>query len=64
MKTEHTPRTEAAEGTGPGRPDAPDAHDPRTDPEGAESGRARRLDLIAAAAGILLVTAAILVGHA
>ncbi|WP_435882990.1 hypothetical protein [Streptomyces microflavus] len=64
MKTEHTPRTEAAEGTGPGRPDAPDAHDPRTDPESAESGRARRLDLIAAAAGILLVTAAILVGHA
>ncbi|XMN07974.1 hypothetical protein ACK8N7_19005 [Streptomyces griseobrunneus] len=61
MKTEHTPRTETAEGTGPGRPDAPD---PRTDPEGADRGRARRLDLIAAAAGVLLVTAAILIGHA
>jgi len=61
VKTEHTPRTEAAEGTGPGRPDAPD---PRTDPEGAGRGRARRLDLIAAAAGVLLVTAAVVVGHA
>lgn len=60
MKTEHTPRTGAAEGTGPGRPEA---HDPRTDPEGAESTRAHRHDLTAAALAALLVAAAILIGR-
>ncbi|MFE9011126.1 hypothetical protein [Streptomyces cyaneofuscatus] len=69
MKTEHTSRTEAAEGTGPGSPDAPDAPDPRTtdpDPESTEIPAhrpAHRRDLIAAAAAVLLVTAAILVGR-
>ncbi|WP_324794568.1 hypothetical protein SJX93_17175 [Streptomyces cyaneofuscatus] len=69
MKTEHTSRTEAAEGTGPGSPDAPDAPDPRTtdpDPESTESPAhrpAHRRDLIAAALAVLLVTAAILIGR-
>ncbi|MBT2378067.1 hypothetical protein J7E90_12070 [Streptomyces sp. ISL-111] len=62
MKTEHTPRTEAAEGTGPGSPDAPDR---RTADSGNTDRRpAHRRDLIAAAAGVVLVTAAILIGHA
>ncbi|MFD3749569.1 hypothetical protein ACFWVT_04770 [Streptomyces cyaneofuscatus] len=61
MKTERTPRTEAAEGTGPSSPDAPD---PRTtDPGNVDRRTAHRRDLIAAAAGVLLVTAAILIGH-
>ncbi|MFI7236359.1 hypothetical protein [Streptomyces cyaneofuscatus] len=59
MKTEHTPRTDAPEGTRPGAPD------PRTtDPGNADPRPAHRRDLIAAAAGVLLVTAAILIGHA
>ncbi|KAB2592906.1 hypothetical protein [Streptomyces arboris] len=61
MKTERTPRTDAPEGTRPGSPDAPD---PRTtDPGNADRRPAHRRDLIAAAAGVLLVTAAILIGH-
>ncbi|MFF2700264.1 hypothetical protein ACFVUQ_18055 [Streptomyces cyaneofuscatus] len=76
MKTEPTPRTEAAEGTGPSSPDTPDtpdtldAPDPRTtdpDPDpgpGSTDHRpAHRRDLIAAALAVLLVTAAILIGR-
>ncbi|MFD8730215.1 hypothetical protein [Streptomyces sp. NPDC059611] len=59
MKTEHTPRTEAPEDTGP------DGPDPRTaEPRNDDRRRAHRHDLIAAGAGVVLVTAAILIGHA
>ncbi|MGW5068485.1 hypothetical protein ACWEQJ_20600 [Streptomyces cyaneofuscatus] len=68
MKTEPTPRTEAAEGTGPSSPDTPDTPAPRTtDPDpgpGSTDHRpAHRHDLTAAALAVLLVTAAILIGR-
>ncbi|WSB08770.1 hypothetical protein OG849_16690 [Streptomyces cyaneofuscatus] len=73
MKTERTSRTEAAEGAEgmrPGSPDAPDPQttdpdpDPAAGPESTDHRPAHRRDLIAAAAGVLLITAAILIGHA
>ncbi|PVC92601.1 hypothetical protein DBP19_15190 [Streptomyces sp. CS090A] len=66
MKTERTSRTEAAEGTEGTRPGSPDAPDPQTTdptPEHADHRPAHRRDLIAAAAAVLLVTAAILIGR-
>ncbi|WP_415957332.1 hypothetical protein [Streptomyces sp. 021-4] len=71
MKTERTSRTEAAEGTEGTRPGSPDDPAPQTTdpgpgpaPEHTDHRPAHRRDLIAAAAGVLLVTAAILIGHA
>lgn len=55
--TTDTSRTEATAGTGHGRPDAPE-------PCPGTEGAGRAPDLIAAAAGVLLVTAAVVIGHA
>ncbi|MFD8058397.1 hypothetical protein ACFXA0_12990 [Streptomyces cyaneofuscatus] len=63
MKTERTPRTEAAESTGPSSPDAPDPRTTDPGPESTDHRPAHRRDLIAAAAAVLLVTAAILIGR-
>ncbi|MCL6289663.1 hypothetical protein [Streptomyces sp. 43Y-GA-1] len=56
MKTEDVTPTDTAGGTGHGPPAPPD----RTDDHTRRAGRA---DLIAAAAGVLLITAAVVVGH-
>ncbi|MFF0502135.1 hypothetical protein ACFYUH_00830 [Streptomyces fimicarius] len=56
MKTEDVTPTDTAGGTGHGPPAPPD----RTDDRARRAGRA---DLIAAAAGVLLITAAVVVGH-
>ncbi|MFJ5868603.1 hypothetical protein ACIQEY_29865 [Streptomyces parvus] len=56
MKTEDVTPTDTADGAGHGPPAPPDRID-----EGTR--RARRADLIAAAAGVLLVTAAVLIGR-
>ncbi|MEU4924257.1 hypothetical protein AB0G29_33495 [Streptomyces parvus] len=56
MKTEDVTPTDTADGTGHGPPAPPDRIDER-------ARRARRADLIAAAAGVLLVTAAVLIGR-
>ncbi|MGQ4446655.1 hypothetical protein ACN6LK_000795 [Streptomyces griseus] len=56
MKTEDVTPTDTAGGTGHGPPAPPDRTDDRT-------RRAGRADLIAAAAGVLLITAAVVVGH-
>ncbi|MYW29489.1 hypothetical protein GT040_09420, partial [Streptomyces sp. SID2119] len=63
MKTERTPRTEAAESTRPSSPDAPDPRTTDPGPESTDHRPAHRRDLIAAAAAVLLVTAAILIGR-
>ncbi|MFI1224813.1 MULTISPECIES: hypothetical protein [unclassified Streptomyces] len=57
MKTEDATPTDTVGGTGHGPPAPPD----RTD---ARPLRGDRLDLVAAAAGVLLVTAAVVIGHA
>ncbi|MEU7329377.1 hypothetical protein [Streptomyces parvus] len=56
MKTEDVTPTDTADGTGHGPPAPPDRIDER-------ARRARRADLIAAAAGVLLVVAAVLIGR-
>ncbi|MFE3665081.1 hypothetical protein ACFXOR_19260 [Streptomyces sp. NPDC059164] len=56
MKTEDVTPTDTADGTGPGRPAPSDRIDER-------ARRARRADLIAAAAGVLLVAAAVIIGR-
>ncbi|MFB8138866.1 hypothetical protein [Streptomyces parvus] len=56
MKTEDVTPTDTADGAGHGPPAPPDRIDER-------ARRARRADLIAAAAGVLLVVAAVLIGR-
>ncbi|MDX3606293.1 MULTISPECIES: hypothetical protein [Streptomyces] len=56
MKTENVTPTDNADGTGHGPPASPDRIDGR-------ARRAGRADLAAAAAGVLLVTAAVLIGR-
>ncbi|MER7554586.1 hypothetical protein ABTX86_31970, partial [Streptomyces anulatus] len=56
MKTENATPTDTVGGTGSGTPAPPDRHHDR-------ARRADRADLVAAAAGVLLVTAAVVVGH-
>ncbi|MGW4036029.1 hypothetical protein ACWEIM_07020 [Streptomyces sp. NPDC004778] len=56
MKTEDVTPTDSADGTGHGPPAPPDRIDER-------ARRARRADLTAAATGVLLVTAAVLIGR-
>ncbi|MFD9848544.1 hypothetical protein [Streptomyces parvus] len=56
MKTEDVTPTDTADGTGHGPPAPPDRIDER-------ARRTRRADLIAAAAGVLLVVAAVLIGR-
>ncbi|MFC8339488.1 hypothetical protein ACFUJX_21115 [Streptomyces rubiginosohelvolus] len=56
MKTEDVTPTDTADGTGHGPPAPPERIDER-------ARRAGRADLVAAAAGVLLVTAAVLIGR-